>query len=160
MKYERVASESSSHGERDETVVEEIEIATTNPMLPQSELYNRNLYVKVLNRETTYEIRDITPQSTITEFKKCIASASTIPEARQRLSMAVFYLKYMLLFFYSIETLYSFFIVFNGKPLKPEINSLNSFGISNNSCVHLFPIPEAVPVVAPSSGMTIVTTSV
>lgn len=81
--------------------------------------------IKVLYKERTYELNDLTPTTTIMELKRRIEAITEVPVLRQRL-------------------------IATGKPLKPDEKTLEFFKIIENTSVHLFPIPEvtAAPVVA------------
>jgi len=65
-------------------------------------------------------MNNIQQDSTILQLKESIAVITTIVPIRQRL-------------------------IFSGKQLKPDDKTISSFKIIDNSSIHLFPLPEAVP---------------
>jgi len=72
--------------------------------------------IKVLFKERSFDIVGVTPESTVQKLKEKIEKATNVSSNVQRL-------------------------IFAGKNLKPDNQSLNSFKITNNASVHLFPLP-------------------
>lgn len=81
-----------------------------------------SINIKVLNKEATIEINDISKNATILGLKEIIFEKCDVPIDRQRL-------------------------IFNGRPLKPDEKCLDELKVISGSCVHLFPIPVTNPVV-------------
>ena len=83
--------------------------------------------VKVLYRESTYLINNITTATTVQQLKSKIAETTNVPISQQRL-------------------------IFNGKSLQDN-NTIEFYHIHGNSFIHLFPIPvvNATQVNSPSS---------
>ena len=79
---------------------------------------NDNITIKVLIKETTIEISNISKNDTIKQLKERIHTDTQILPHLQRL-------------------------IYGGKPLKPDDKSLAFFKIDDNSSIHLFPIPIA-----------------
>lgn len=79
------------------------------------------LTVKVLMREQVFEITGLSPSDAVGRLKEYVASATEVPVNRQRL-------------------------IFSGRSLTPEDKPLSFFHVTNNSKVHLFPLPAASPV--------------
>lgn len=73
--------------------------------------------VKVLYRENTYLISNLSSSTTIHQFKLKIAEVTNVPISQQRL-------------------------IFNGKSLQ-DSNTMATYHIQSNSFVHLFPLPVA-----------------
>ena len=73
--------------------------------------------VKVLYRENTYLISNLSSSTTIHQFKLKIAEVTNVPISQQRL-------------------------IFNGKSLQDN-NTMATYHIQSNSFVHLFPLPVA-----------------
>ena len=74
-----------------------------------------NLTLKVLKGEQSKTIT-VPKQASVAQLKSLIEPAHDVPVAQQRL-------------------------VFKGKPLRPNEDSLSSFHITNGSTLHLFPLP-------------------
>ena len=202
MKYQRLESSSSSHG--DSELSTEV-VSISNPIQLAEQQCHKSLFIKVLLRETIYEVRECHVDSSVADLKTCLASKSLIPEIRQRLiyngfslffslpfspyiyiyiyihthihahkrkhhlSQSIFLLhppslsRYLyryiflfnLFFFNSLMYFYCFCLSLcnleKGKSLLPNDKTIGSFGVGDNCCIHLFPIPEARTVVEPSS---------
>ena len=71
--------------------------------------------IKVLYRESTYLISDVSPSTTIQLLKQKIAEVTNVPISQQRL-------------------------IFNGKSLQ-DTNTIATYQILANSFIHLFPLP-------------------
>jgi hypothetical protein len=149
-RYQRVreVDNPSQHGE--ETVQHAIElveatpeedVSVINPLANQSSSSNRRknedsgpkFSVKVLLKESQFEVTNMTAETTIGEFKNAISQQCDIIPDRQRL-------------------------IFAGKQLKPDDKTLSFFKVVSNSSVHLFPlpaqhirVPTATPLTASSS---------
>eukprot|EP00598_Pedospumella_elongata_P000637 CAMPEP_0184981400 /NCGR_PEP_ID=MMETSP1098-20130426/11133_1 /TAXON_ID=89044 /ORGANISM="Spumella elongata, Strain CCAP 955/1" /LENGTH=327 /DNA_ID=CAMNT_0027504959 /DNA_START=162 /DNA_END=1145 /DNA_ORIENTATION=+ len=90
-----------------------------NP-LTQSEAFS----VKILLKEKSYDVGNLTPSTTIAALKSAIESATDVPPPLQRLIAA-------------------------GKQLKPDTKTLLDFKIVAGASIHLFPLPppsQATPV--------------
>lgn len=75
--------------------------------------------VKVLLKESSYDITGLTGDTNVGRFKELVASATEIPPNRQRLIVA-------------------------GKQLQPNDAKLSAFKLNaDNTTVHLFPLPAA-----------------
>lgn len=93
-----------------------------NPMQePASGGASEYLTVKVMLREQVFEITGLSPSDAVGRLKEYVASATEVPVNRQRL-------------------------IFSGRSLTPEDKPLSFFHVTNNSKVHLFPLPAASPV--------------
>ena len=93
-----------------------------NPMQePASGGSSEYLTVKVMLREQVFEITGLSPSDAVGRLKEYVASATEVPINRQRL-------------------------IFSGRSLTPEDKPLSFFNVTNNSKVHLFPLPAASPV--------------
>lgn len=71
--------------------------------------------VKVLYKEAKYEVRGLTPDSTINDLKVKVFQLSDVPINMQR-------------------------FIFQGRQMKPEHESLSHFNVVSNTNIHLFPI--------------------
>jgi len=121
VKYQKLTSESESDNSSDGT--------TMNPLL-MMDAYNENramkdigtkaadesFTIKVLFKERSYDILGVTTESTVQQLKEKIEKATNVSPNVQRL-------------------------IFAGKNLKPDTQSLLSFKITSNASVHLFPLP-------------------
>jgi hypothetical protein len=87
-----------------------------------------NLKIKILKGEQSKEIT-VPPLATVAQLKSIVETAYSVPVAQQRL-------------------------VFKGKPLRPNEDSLASFHIISNSVIHLFPLPAAANSAASSTTAT------
>ena len=88
----------------------------------------------VLYKEKIFDISKISSSATVASLKIRVSAVCEVSATRQRL-------------------------VFSGKPLRPDSKTLESFHITSNSCIHLFPLPEATLThdVAPvASSLTVV----
>jgi hypothetical protein len=77
--------------------------------------------LRVLYKEHTLEIKDLSGQTTVAELKERIATVSEVPSIRQRLVAA-------------------------GKSLQPDELSLAHFKLVDYASIHLYPRPVQVPV--------------
>lgn len=126
VKYQKLTTES----EGDSTSSDAI---TMNPLLmmnrASSHIENRvtkdagtkmleesSFRVKVLFKEKSFDIIGVTAESTVQQLKEKIEKATNVSANIQRL-------------------------IFAGKNLKPDNQSLHSFKITDNASVHLFPLP-------------------
>jgi len=114
----------------DDQEIESIELSQSveNPLRRGEEFT-----IRVLFKEKTHEIHHLTPNSTITQLKNASTAVTDVPFLRQRL-------------------------IFAGRPLRPDDATLSSLGLCHNAAVHLFPIPETLPVTSSSVPMETATT--
>jgi hypothetical protein len=83
---------------------------------PSADCDNTSFIVKILLKESSFEIKNLKASSTVNDLKAAIFTVTELPAERQRL-------------------------IFSGKHLKPTENQLSSFRIKDGSTIHLFPIP-------------------
>ena len=153
VKYQKLTTESEGDSSSSDAI-------TMNPLLMMdgstSHIENRatkdagtkvttdeSFRVKVLFKEKSFDIVGVTAESTVQQLKEKIEKATNVSANIQRL-------------------------IYAGKNLKPDNQSLNSFKITDNVSVHLFPlpIPQASRVVADTtnnphhvSGINVVSTN-
>ena len=99
---------------------------STNSLAPTNNPPNT---LKILYKEKTFEITNISGSTTIGELKRLILEATEVELARQRLIMG-------------------------GKPMRPDEATLASYKLADNAHIHLFPIPIQpvnLPVATPSA---------
>mmetsp|Transcript_4386 Transcript_4386/g.8143 ORF Transcript_4386/g.8143 Transcript_4386/m.8143 type:complete len:234 (+) Transcript_4386:152-853(+) len=92
---------------------------------------SKNLRIKVLKGEQSNDIT-VPIQASVSQLKSLVESVYQVPVAQQRL-------------------------VYKGKPLRPNEDSLASFNVTNNAVIHLFPLPASATATTPS--VTSTTTS-
>lgn len=87
--------------------------------------------VKVLFKEKTYVAGPFIANSTVSDLKNQLITLCEVPTQQQRL-------------------------IFSGRSLVPDSNTLLSFNVKNNSFIHLFPLPvptaTATPAVSTTTG--------
>lgn len=88
----------------------------------------KNMKIKVLKGEQSNDIT-IPIQASVSQLKSLVESVYHVPVAQQRL-------------------------VFKGKPLRPDEDSLASFNVTNNAVLHLFPLPATSATTPSASSAT------
>jgi hypothetical protein len=125
VKYQKLTTESEGDNSSSEAI-------TMNPILMMdganshdesratkdsgTQVTDESFRIKVLFKERSFDIVGVTAESTVQKLKEKIEKATNVSANVQRL-------------------------IFAGKNLKPDNQSLSSFKITNNASVHLFPLP-------------------
>lgn len=91
--------------------------ATSNPM----NLDNRCFCVKVLFKEKSHDICNLSDTSTVGELRIVVEAVTSVPSSIQRL-------------------------IYAGKQLKPDNKLLSEFKITAGASIHLFPLPAPTQV--------------
>jgi hypothetical protein len=112
----------------------EVNKPSTTQSAPGIELQAKSFKVKVLLKETCLQLLGLTDETTIGQLKIEIEKLTAVAVESQRL-------------------------IFSGKPLKADEKTIKSFNITENSSIHLFPIPPRAPIIEATALESGVTTS-